>query len=73
MPLPHQIDEQIKHERAAIAQGLKRLKENTKRLEEKDYASASVHTFQVNFIDSQLFSKAMKYIYLGSFVDISLV
>jgi len=43
MPTPHQIDEQIKHERAAIAQGLKRLKENTKRLEEKDYASASVY------------------------------
>jgi len=43
MHTPHQIDEQIKHERAAIAQGLKRLKENTKRLEEKDYASASVY------------------------------
>ena len=43
MPTPHQIDEQIKHERAAIAQGLKRLKENTKKLEEKDYASASVY------------------------------
>ena len=43
MPTPHQIDEQIKHERAAIAQGLERLKENTKRLEEKDYASASIY------------------------------
>ena len=43
MPTPHQIDEQIKHERAAIAQGLKRLKEKTKWLEEKDYASASVY------------------------------
>tara|TARA_B100000700_G_C14364224_1_gene542891 strand:+ start:379 stop:495 length:117 start_codon:yes stop_codon:yes gene_type:complete len=38
MHTPHQINEQIKHERAAIAQGLERLKENTKRLEEKDYA-----------------------------------
>ena len=43
MPTPHQIDEQIKHERAAIAQGLKRLKENTKKLEEKDYASVSIY------------------------------
>ena len=43
MHTPRQIDEQIKHERVAIAQGLERLKENTKRLEEKDYASASVY------------------------------
>ena len=43
MPTPAQIDEQIKHERAAIAQGLERLRENTKRLEEKDYASASIY------------------------------
>ena len=35
MPTPHQIDEQIKHERAAIAQGLERLKENTKSLKKK--------------------------------------
>jgi len=43
MATPAQIDEQIKHEREAIAQGLKRLKENTKRLEEKSYASASIY------------------------------
>jgi len=43
MPTPAQIDEQINHERDAIAQGLKRLKENTRRLEEKEYASASVY------------------------------
>ena len=43
MPTPHQINEQIEHERAAIAQGLERLRENTKRLEEKDYASASIY------------------------------
>ena len=43
MPTPHQIDEQIKHERAAIAQGLKRLKENTKRLEDKSYASTFLY------------------------------
>ena len=43
MHTPHQIDEQMKHERAAIAQGLERLKENTKRLEDKSYASASIY------------------------------
>ena len=43
MPTPAQIDEQINHERDAIAQGLKRLKENTKNLEDKDYASASIY------------------------------
>jgi len=43
MPTPAQIDEQINHERDAIAQGLKRLRENTKKLEEKDYSSASIY------------------------------
>ena len=43
MPTPAQIDEQINHERDAIAQGLKRLKDNTKNLEEKSYASASIY------------------------------
>jgi len=43
MPTPAQIDEQINHERDAIAQGLKRLKENTKNLEDKEYASASIY------------------------------
>ncbi len=43
MPTPAQIDEQLNHERDAIAQGLKRLRENTKRLEEKEYASASIY------------------------------
>ena len=43
MPTPAQIDEQIKHERDAIAQGLQRLRENTKKLEEKEYASASIY------------------------------
>ena len=37
MPTPAQIDEQINHERDAIAQGLKRLRDNTKKLEEKDF------------------------------------
>ena len=43
MPTPAQIDEQINHERDAIAQGLKRLKDNTKNLEDKSYASASIY------------------------------
>jgi DNA-directed RNA polymerase len=43
MPTPAQIDEQINHERDAIAQGLKRLRENTKNLEDKQYASASIY------------------------------
>ena len=43
MPTPAQIEEQVNHERDAIAQGLKRLRENTKKLEEKDYASASIY------------------------------
>lgn len=43
MPTPAQIDEQLNHERDAIAQGLKRLKENTKNLEDKEYASASIY------------------------------
>jgi len=43
MPTPAQIDEQINHERDAIAQGLKRLKDNTRNLEDKEYASASIY------------------------------
>ena len=43
MPTPAQIDEQIRLERDQIRQGLKQLRENTKRLEDKDYASASVY------------------------------
>ena len=43
MPTPQQIDEQIQLERDQIAQGLKRLRTNTKNLEEKSYASASVY------------------------------
>ena len=43
MPTPAQINEQIKHERDAIAQGLQRLRDNTRRLEETEYASASIY------------------------------
>ena len=41
MPTPAEIDEQIQLERQQIKAGLKRLRDNTKKLEEKDYASAS--------------------------------
>ena len=43
MPTPAQIDEQIQLERDQIAQGLKRLRDNTRKLEEKSYASATVY------------------------------
>ena len=43
MATPKQIEEQVQFERDAIAQGLKKLHENTRKLEEKDYASASVY------------------------------
>ena len=38
-----QLEEQIALEREAIAQGLKRLRDNTMKLEQKDYASASIY------------------------------
>ena len=43
MPTPAEIDEQIQLERDAISQGLKKLHKNTRDLEEKGYASASVY------------------------------
>ena len=43
MPTPAQIDEQIALEREQIRQGLKELQNNTHKLEEKSYASASVY------------------------------
>ena len=43
MPTPAQIDEQIALEREQIRQGLKLLQDNTKKLESKNYASASVY------------------------------
>jgi hypothetical protein len=43
MPTPAQIDEQIKLERQAIAQGLSKLRKNTRQLEERSYASASIY------------------------------
>ena len=52
MPTPAQIDEQIKLERDQIAQGLKRLRDNTTKLEDKEYASATV--YGVTSIDTLL-------------------
>jgi DNA-directed RNA polymerase len=43
MPTPAQISEQVELEREQIRQGLKQLRDNTQKLEEKDYASASVY------------------------------
>ena len=43
MPTPAQIDEQKALERDQIDYGLKKLRTNTKQLEEKQYASASVY------------------------------
>ncbi len=43
MPTPAEIDEQIQLERDAISQGLKKLHKNTRDLEAKGYASASVY------------------------------
>ena len=43
MPTPAQIEEQVKLERDQIAKGLEKLRTNTKQLEAKEYASASVY------------------------------
>tara|TARA_Y100000015_G_scaffold35632_1_gene36427 strand:+ start:457 stop:1401 length:945 start_codon:yes stop_codon:yes gene_type:complete len=43
LPTPAQIDEQIQLERDAISQGLKKLHKNTRDLEGKQYASATVY------------------------------
>jgi DNA-directed RNA polymerase len=43
LPTPAEIDEQIQLERDAISQGLKKLRKNTRDLEDKDYASATVY------------------------------
>ena len=43
MATPSQIEEQVKFERDAIRQGLERLRKNTKDLETKTYASATIY------------------------------
>ena len=40
---PAEISAQVDLEREQIRQGLKKLRENTEKLEEKEYASASVY------------------------------
>ena len=43
MATPDQIREQVQLERDAISQGIKKLRDNTEKLEQKEYASASVY------------------------------
>lgn len=43
MPTPAQIEEQVQLEREQIRQGMQKLHNNTRELEAKDYASASVY------------------------------
>ena len=52
MPTPSQIEEQVQLERDQIAQGLKRLRDNTQQLEAKSYASATV--YGISSIDALL-------------------
>ena len=42
-PTPQQIDEQVELERTAIKQGLKRLQDQTLKLENQNYASATIY------------------------------
>ena len=42
MATPQQIDEHVKLERLQISQGIEQLRKNTKQLEQKTYASATV-------------------------------
>ena len=42
-PTPSQIDEQVKLEREAISQGLKRLRDQEIKLENQNYASATIY------------------------------
>jgi len=51
-PTPSQIDEQVKLEREAINQGLKRLQDQTIKLEDQSYASATV--YGISSIDTLL-------------------
>ena len=43
MPTPEQLEEQVKLEREAISQGLKRLQDQTIKLEDQSYASATIY------------------------------
>ena len=52
-PTPAQIDEQIQLERNQIRQGLKRLQDNTVKLENQNYASATI--YGISSIDTFLY------------------
>jgi len=52
MPTPAQIAEQVELERDQIRQGLEQLRNNTKNLEEKSYASATL--YGISSIDTLL-------------------
>ena len=43
LPTPQQIDEQVELERSAIKQGLKRLQDQTLKLEGQNYGSATIY------------------------------
>ena len=58
MATPHQIDQQVKLERDQIKQGLKRLRKNTKDLEDKSYGSATL--YGISSIDQLLPKLAAK-------------
>ena len=59
MPTPAQIDEQVALEREQIRQGIQRLRDNTRKLQEQSYASATV--YGVASIDA-LLPKLVEYI-----------
>jgi DNA-directed RNA polymerase len=59
LPTPAQIEEQVALEREQIRQGLQRLRDNTKKLQEQSYASATV--YGVASIDA-LLPKLVEYI-----------
>ena len=52
MPTPEQIEEQVKLEREAISCGLKRLQDQTIKLEDQSYASATI--YGISSIDTLL-------------------
>ena len=43
MPTPAEIEQQVNFERGAIASGLKKLRDQTRKLEDQSYASATVY------------------------------
>ena len=52
IPTTSQIDEQVELERDQIRQGLKRLRDQSTKLEDKDYASATI--YGISSIDTLL-------------------